>query len=126
MKLLASGAMKLVNVFGRRMGALLRIQDERRAVLRILGFDADIAGLERLSREYDPERRLSARWGDCAELARRCREINDFNGALVSSRMRRVAGLLQILTGQKTDTPIYGRQGQQSWSAAGRLLATEA
>lgn len=108
------------------MGGLLRIQDERRGVLRMFGFETDTAGLERLTRECDPQRSLPARWGECAERARRCREINDFNGALVSSRMRRVAGLLEILTGRKADTPIYGRQGQQTWAAAGRLLATEA
>ncbi len=108
------------------MGGLLRIQDERRGVLRMLGFEADAAGLERLMRGCDPERSLPARWGECAERARRCREINDFNGALVSSRMRRVAGLLEILTGRKADSPVYGRQGQQAWGVAGRLLATEA
>ena len=108
------------------MGGLLRIQDERRGVLRMLGFEADAAGLERLMRECDPQRSLPARWGECAERARRCRGINDFNGALVSSRMRRVAGLLEILTGRKAETPVYGRQGQQAWGAAGRLLATEA
>ncbi|MFM7626707.1 MAG: flagella synthesis protein FlgN [Gammaproteobacteria bacterium] len=109
------------------MGGLLRIQDERRGLLRMLGFEADTAGLDRLMRICDPERSLPARWSECAERARRCREINDFNGALVSSRMRRVAGLLEILTGRKTDTPVYGRQGQQAWAgAAGRLLATEA
>lgn len=108
------------------MGGLLRIQDERRGVLRMLGFEADATGLDRLMRACDPGRSLPARWGECAERARRCREINDFNGALVASRMRRVAGLLEILTGRKAETPVYGRQGQQAWGAAGRLLATEA
>ena len=108
------------------MGGLLRIQDERRGVLRMLGFEADAAGLERLLRECDPQRSLPARWGECSERARRCREINDFNGALVATRIRRVTGLLEIITGRRAETPIYGRQGQQAWRSAGRLLATEA
>lgn len=108
------------------MGALLRVQDERRTTLRMFGFEADTAGLERVMQICDPQRSLPARWGECAERARRCREINDFNGALVASRMRRVAGLLEILTGRRSETPVYGRQGQQAWVAAGRLLATEA
>ncbi len=108
------------------MGTLLRVQDERRGVLRMLGIDSDVAGLDRLMRECDPQRSLPARWGECAERARRCRDINDFNGALVASRMRRVEGMLEILTGRKRETPIYGRQGQQAWVAAGRLLAAEA
>lgn len=108
------------------MGGLLRIQDERRSALRMLGFEADRHGLERLMRECDPQRTLPARWGECAERARRCREINDFNGAMVASRIRRVTGMLEILTGRKPETPVYGRQGQQAWVGAGRLLATEA
>jgi flagellar biosynthesis/type III secretory pathway chaperone len=108
------------------MGGLLRVQDERRGVLRMLGLEGDAAGLERLMRGCDPERSLPARWGECAERARRCREINDFNGALVSSRMRRIEGMLEILTGRRRETPVYGRQGQQAWVAAGRMLATEA
>jgi hypothetical protein len=34
--------------------------------------------------------------------------------------------MLEILTGRKRETPIYGRQGQRAWVAAGRLLAAEA
>jgi flagellar biosynthesis/type III secretory pathway chaperone len=108
------------------MGALLRIQDERRSLLRLHGFTADAPGLERLLLACDPQRSLPARWGDCAERARHCRELNDFNGALVASRMRRVEGMLEILTGRRRETPVYGRQGQQAWVSAGRLLATEA
>lgn len=108
------------------MSALLRVQDERRGMLRLFGLSADTAGLEKLLTVCDPDRTLPARWGECAERARRCRELNDFNGALVTSRMRRVEGLLEILTGRKPETPVYGRQGRQAWVAAGRLLATEA
>ena len=108
------------------MGGLLRIQDERRGVLRMLGCDPDAAGLERAVRDCDPGRTLPARWERCAELARRCRELNDFNGAIVATRMRRVEGLLEVLTGRKPQVPTYGRQGQQAWVGAGRLLATEA
>ena len=108
------------------MGGLLRVQDERRSLVRALGFEADAAGLERLLRECDPQRTLPARWGECSERARRCREINDFNGALVATRIRRVTGLLELITGRRSETPVYGRQGQQAWRSAGRLLATEA
>ena len=108
------------------MGALLRIQDERRGLLRMFGYTPDTEGLERLLRFVDPQRTLPARWGDCAERARHCRELNDFNGALVASRMRGVEGMLEILTGRRRETPVYGRQGQQAWVSAGRLLATEA
>lgn len=45
------------------MGGLLRVQDERRSLVRALGFEADAAGLERLLRECDPQRSLPARDG---------------------------------------------------------------
>jgi flagellar biosynthesis/type III secretory pathway chaperone len=108
------------------MGALLRVQEERRGIVRALGFEPDAPGIARLLRECDPQRSLPARWGECSERARRCREINDFNGALVAARIRRVTGLLEIITGRRAETPVYGRQGQQAWKSAGRLLATEA
>jgi flagellar biosynthesis/type III secretory pathway chaperone len=108
------------------MSELLRIQDERRGLLRATGHTVDTAGIESLLRICDPQRTLPARWARCADLAARCRGLNDFNGALVASRMRRVEGMLEILTGRKRETPIYGRQGQQAWVAAGRLLAAEA
>jgi flagellar biosynthesis/type III secretory pathway chaperone len=109
-----------------RMSELLRIQDERRGLLRATGHTVDTAGIESLLRVCDPQRTLPERWARCADLAARCRGLNDFNGALVASRMRRVEGMLEILTGRKRETPVYGRQGQQAWVAAGRLLAAEA
>ena len=107
------------------MGGLLRVQDERRGVLRMFGFEPDRAGLERMMRECDPRRSLPPRWAECADRAGRCRELNDFNGALVTSRMNRVSGMLELLTGRKAEPPVYGRRGGQSWVGAGRLLATE-
>ena len=109
-----------------RMTQLLKIQDERRGLLRATGHTVDTAGIESLLRICDPQRTLPGRWARCADLADRCRGLNDFNGALVASRMRRVEGMLEILTGRKRETPIYGRQGQQAWVTAGRLLAAEA
>jgi flagella synthesis protein FlgN len=109
-----------------RISQLLKIQDERRGLLRATGHTVDNAGIESLLKICDPQRKLLDRWAHCAERAARCRELNDFNGALVASRMRRVEGMLEILTGRKREAPIYGRQGQQAWVAAGRLLAAEA
>lgn len=109
-----------------RMGELLRIQDERRGLLRMLGQRPDNAGLEALLATCDPERSLRSRWLSCAEAARRCRLANDRNGALVAARMNRVEGMLEVLTGQRPGPRVYGPQGQMAHAGAPRLVAAEA
>ena len=108
------------------MGTLLRIQEERRALLRMLGLTVDNAGIEALLQQCDPVDSLREKWRTCADSARRCRELNDRNGALVHSRMRRVEGMLEIITGSRPGTPVYGRQGQLDTSPAGYMVAAEA
>ena len=107
------------------MAALLRLQDERATLLRAAGYPSDGAGLLLLIRDCDPARVLPPRWAECAELAKRCRSLNDHNGALVSSRMRRIQGVLELLTGSRQTPPVYGKQAEQSWVTSGRVLATE-
>ena len=109
-----------------RIGELLRIQDERRSLLRMLGQSPDNAGLDAVLRSCDVGDRLRTRWQACAEGARRCRELNDRNGALVSARMKRVEGMLEVLTGQRPGPRVYGRQGQVAGEATSRFVAAEA
>ncbi len=109
-----------------RMGELLRIQDERRSVLRMLGQTPDNAGLDAVLRGCDQGDRLRTRWQQCAGAAGRCRELNDRNGALVQARMKRVEGMLEVLTGQRPGPRVYGPQGQVAAGPSSRLLATEA
>ena len=109
-----------------RMGELLRIQDERRSLLRMLGESPDNAGLDALLKACDVGDRLRLRWRGCADAARRCRELNDRNGALVMARMRRVEGMLEILTGQRPGPRVYGPQGQFATAEPSRMGAAEA
>jgi len=108
------------------MIALLRLQTERQNVLQLNGFSRDNAGLAGLIKACDPERALPPRWAECADLARRCRDLNDHNGALVASRMRRIQGMLEVLTGKRSEKTTYGRQAHQGFGTRGRVLATEA
>lgn len=108
------------------MVALLRLQDERQGLLRVAGYSTDNAGLAGLIKDCDPERSLPARWAECAELAKRCRALNDHNGALVTSRMRRIQGMLEVLTGKRGEKTTYGRHAHQGFGTRGRVLVTEA
>jgi flagellar biosynthesis/type III secretory pathway chaperone len=108
------------------MLSILRLQGERHDLLRLHGFSVDNAGLASLIKACDPERALPPRWAECADLARRCRDLNDHNGALVASRMRRIQGMLEVLTGKRVEKVTYGRQAHQGFGARGRVFATEA
>jgi flagellar biosynthesis protein FlgN len=97
---------------------LLRIDDERRNLCRLLNVSTDMHGLQHLLTWCDPERTLQAPWANCAERAVRCRNGNERNGALVSARLKRVEGLLETVTGRAQQPKIYARQG--GYEATGR------
>lgn len=94
-----------------RIGELVRLEDERRSLCRMMNVPTDKTGLERLLKWCDPSGSLKSRWADCADRAGSCRAANDRNGALVSARMKKVEGMLDVLTGQAKGTKVYGKQG---------------
>jgi flagellar biosynthesis protein FlgN len=107
------------------VGALLRIEDERRSLCRMMNVPADVQGLERLLRWCDPSNTLQRRLVDCAERAAHCRALNDRNGALVTARLKKVEGMLDVLTGRANQPKVYGRQGMfQQPRANARVLAS--
>jgi len=102
--------------------------------------DNDVSALERAMRERQscvgrivrldeerrsPRRTLGVRWQEHAGLARRCRELNDRNGALVSARLKRVQALLGVLIGGARESATYGRGGSYQPVSTGRVVATE-
>ncbi len=107
------------------VGVLMRIEDDRRALCRALNVPADATGLDRLLAWCDPSKELRGRWAACADRATRCRQLNDRNGALVTARLNRVQGMLDIVTGRADQPKVYGRQGAfQTPARAGRTLAS--
>lgn len=103
---------------------LLQVEEERRGLCRALNLPADAHGLDRLLQWCDPDQSLRRRWQDCAELATRCRELNERNGALVTARLTRVRSMLGALTGEGAQTRTYGPQGAYAGTATGaRVIA---
>jgi flagellar biosynthesis/type III secretory pathway chaperone len=101
---------------------LVRIEDERRSLCRMMNVSADHLGLEKLFTWCDPSRKLKDRLTACSERAGRCRSLNDRNGALVTARLKRVEGLLGVITGRANQPKMYGRQGTyQNVAPASRL-----
>lgn len=106
-----------------RMGALARIEEQRRSLCAMHGFSADRAGLEGLMAWCDSQGALLSRLRECAERAVRCRDLNDRNGIVVAARLKRVEGMLDTLTGRPTRSDTYGPRGYGNGpSRPGRVL----
>jgi flagellar biosynthesis/type III secretory pathway chaperone len=87
----------------------------------MLSFGADAAGLDKLLNWADPTRSLRTRWVTNLELARRCKAINDRNGAIVAAKLDRVQKLLGHLRGSKP-APVYTSKASRYASLGVRSL----
>jgi len=105
-----------------RLGALARIEEQRRSLCSLHGHPGDRAGLKRLSRWCDPAGMLTAPLAECAALALRCRDLNDRNGVMVAAKMKRVSEALQTLTGRAANGDTYGPRGYTTRARGGRIL----
>ena len=107
---------------------LLNIEEERRSLCGMLGYDTDLAGLAKLIAWCDPARTLLKPYDECASRAHKCRDLNDRNGILVGAQIKRVEGMLGALTGANAEPRAYGPRGHANpYSAsAGTVLSAEA
>ena len=104
--------------------ALIAIEDERRSLCRMMNVSPDPAGIEKLLQWCDPSRQLLDRRLACSQRATQCRSLNDRNGALVTARLKRVEGMLGVITGRAGQTQVYGSKGgYDSPSRSDRVLA---
>ena len=79
--------------------ALTRLDAERSDACRMLGFGNGRGAFDRLLQWCDPAGALRARWRANLDGARRCKDLNDRNGAVVTARLNRVSQLLATLRG---------------------------
>jgi flagellar biosynthesis/type III secretory pathway chaperone len=105
-----------------RMGALARVEEQRRSLCSMHGYSADHAGLERLMVWCDPQGTLVSLLRQCAKYATDCRDLNDRNGSLVSVKLKRVEGLLGALTGRGSSADTYSSTGSTAPTRPGRVL----
>ena len=94
-----------------RMGALARLEAQRRSLCDMHGFAADRAGLTALMAWCDPGGTLTEQLRACADRAVRRRALNDHNGVLVTARLRRIESMLGALTARPTRSDTYGPRG---------------
>jgi flagellar biosynthesis/type III secretory pathway chaperone len=105
-----------------RVGALARVEEQRRSLCSMHGQSPDMTGLERLMAWCDANGSLMSRLRDCAERALRCRDLNDRNGMMVAARLKQVEGLLGALTGRPQRPDTYGPRGYANRDKGGRVL----
>jgi flagella synthesis protein FlgN len=85
---------------------LTRIDAERRELCRMLSHDAGRDGFDQLLRWCDGGGELRRQWLANLALARRCKDHNDRNGAVVSVKLNHVQKLLTAIRGG-SPSPVY-------------------
>jgi flagella synthesis protein FlgN len=105
-----------------RVGALARIEEQRRSLCSMHGYSPDLSGLEDLLVWCDPRGSLVSRLRECARRAANCRDLNDRNGTLVAAKLKRVEGLLGALTGRPDKADTYSPNGSTAATRIGRVL----
>jgi flagella synthesis protein FlgN len=105
-----------------RVGALARVEEQRRTLCSMYGYSADHAGLEGLMVWCDPQGTLVSRLRECAKRAADCRDLNERNGTLVAAKLKRVEGLLGALTGRSSSADTYSSNGSTAPTRPGRVL----
>lgn len=105
---------------------LLRIDDERRGLARLLGQNPDQVGLAALLAWCDPQGTLAGIQGECAERAQRCRDQNERNGALVTARLTRITGMLDMLADNTASRTYAPHASARTAAASGRMLSITA
>jgi flagellar biosynthesis protein FlgN len=103
------------------IGSLGRLDAERNSTCRMLACGEGRPGFEKLLAWCDLNQALRARWLRNLEVASRCKDLNDRNGAVVALKLNQVQKLLATLRGGSVE-PAYGRQGKRFDGFARREL----
>ncbi len=102
---------------------LTRLDAERADSCRMFSFGTGPGALDELLGWADSDGALRAQWTSNLELARRCKRLNDQNGAIVAARLQRVQQLLGKLRGS-SPPPVYSQRGARYGSLDPRELGT--
>ena len=86
--------------------SLTRLDAERRELCRMLSHEPGRDGFDQLLRWCDAGGELRRQWLANLALARRCKEHNDRNGAVVSVKLNHVQKLLTAIRGG-SQSPVY-------------------
>jgi flagella synthesis protein FlgN len=102
--------------------SLMRLDAERTSACRMLSFGTGPEAIERLLASCDHDQALRRHWQGNLQLARRCKELNERNGAVVTLKLGQVRQRLATIRGSSAG-PVYGRHGLPYGGIARRELA---
>ena len=105
---------------------LLKLDDTRRDLCRMLGQSADRSGIAALLRWCDPTGSLAAAQSTCTKLAESCRAQNERNGALVTARLTRITGMLDMMASGNNARTYEPGAARTTTPPAGRLVSVSA
>lgn len=113
---------------GEKHTSLSNLEDldrERRDLLSRHGFARDDSGMISLLQACGPGHPLDQLWTQLREIALRCRDANQINGAIVQLRRQQISRALQILRGgtEAASSPTYTADGS-SRSDASRVFGS--
>lgn len=104
--------------------ALDRAGERKQALMQQLE-QLDAERVHMLKLEPTAAARVEARWREVLEQLRRCHELNQRNGSLVSQRLVQVREALAVLTGQGGDAKgLYGPAGEVRTALRSHHLAS--
>lgn len=96
---------------------------ERTAITQSAGFAPDGDGMRALLRWCDNDGSLTRAWKQLLNQARRCRDQNLVNGALIETSRRHTRQALGILRGTTVEDAIYNPHGATAPGVDSRSLA---
>ncbi|HEV2621305.1 MAG TPA: flagellar protein FlgN [Frateuria sp.] len=104
--------------------ALDRTGERKQALMRQLE-QLDAERVQMLKLEPAAAARVETRWREVLEQLRRCHELNQRNGNLVSQRLTQVREALAVLAGQGGDAKgLYGPAGEVRTALRSHHLAS--
>lgn len=101
-----------------RLEEMEELESERRALIEVDDFDAATPD------DADPDNPLGATWTRLLELLKRCRLLNESNGALVAQQRRHVQQALTLLSGGTAEGDVYGPDGMKPNPGRATTIAT--
>jgi flagellar biosynthesis/type III secretory pathway chaperone len=92
--------------------ALTRLDSERADICRMLSFGQGRGALGKLYGWCDANGALNSKWLANLAIARRCQQLNDTNGAVVTAKLSRVQQLLMVIRGTCAP-PVYSARASR-------------
>lgn len=102
---------------------LTRLDHERVDTCRMLSFGTGRAAVDRLFDWADSTGQLKTKWQANLEIARRCKALNERNGAIVTAKLGHVQRRLRAVRGT-APPPVYGTKAARYGDLGVRYLGS--